>query len=209
MFKIDGKQACAVGKKQDPNMPTVWNTYIKTDSADETAEKVRQAGGNVMMEPFDVFDTGRMAVFADKEGAVFSVWQAGTSSGAEVFNTPGALSWNELTSKDASKAKPFYSAVFGWDSDDHDMGPMTYTEWKLNDKSIGGMIDMGDQLPAGVPAFWLPYFAVDDCDATVAKTEQIGGSIMRPPMDIPAGRFSILRDPEGAVFAVIKLASQT
>ena len=53
-----------------------WNTYVWVQSADETAAKVRDAGGRVLMEPFDVMQAGRMAVFADPEGAVFSVWQA-------------------------------------------------------------------------------------------------------------------------------------
>ena len=54
----------------------MWNTYIWVDDADETADKVRAAGGTVLIEPFDVMDAGRMAVFADPEGAVFCVWQA-------------------------------------------------------------------------------------------------------------------------------------
>ena len=53
-----------------------WNTYIWVDSADETAAKVRERAAASMMEPFDVMDAGRMAVFADPEGAVFCVWQA-------------------------------------------------------------------------------------------------------------------------------------
>ena len=207
-FKLDGKMVGAAMKKMDPNTPTVWTTYIKTENADQTADKVKQAGGNVMFEPMNVMEAGRMAVFTDSGGAVFSVWQPGRHAGGEIFNVPGALSWNELATRDTDGAKKFYSAVFGWEGEDHEMGPMTYTEWKLNGNSIGGMPRL-DDLPAGMPPFWAVYFAVADCDASVAKAEELGGKVMRPPMDIPAGRFAFLRDPQGGVFAVIALANQS
>jgi predicted enzyme related to lactoylglutathione lyase len=50
---------------------------------DEATSKVLDAGGKVLMEPFDVMDAGRMAVFADPEGAVFCVWQAKEHKGAQ------------------------------------------------------------------------------------------------------------------------------
>lgn len=204
IFNLNGKMVAAAMKKMDSNTPTVWTTYMKTDNADETAEKVKQAGGSVMFEPMDVMEAGRMAVFTDTSGAVFSVWQPRNHPGGEVFNVPGALSWNELTTRDADGAKKFYSTVFGWEAEDHEMGPMTYTEWKLNGNSISGMIEM---LPAEMPPFWAVYFAVADCDASVAKVEQLGGKVMRPPMDIPAGRFAFVSDPQGGMFAVIALAN--
>src|SRR5207302_4926214 len=76
-----------------------WNTYVWVESADQTASKVRDAGGQVLVEPFDVMDAGRMAVFADPEGAVFCVWQAKQHKGARVVNEAGSLNFNGLNTR--------------------------------------------------------------------------------------------------------------
>ena len=96
--------------------PAVWNTYIWVDNADETAAKVREAGGSVLMEPMDIFDSGRMAFFADPEGAEFGVWQPNQHRGASVVNEPGSLNFNGLHTRDLEGAKAFYGAVFGWEA---------------------------------------------------------------------------------------------
>ncbi len=92
----------------------MWNTYIAVESADETAAKVRDAGGGVVMEPFDVMDAGRMAVFTDPEGAAFCVWEAKENKGLEIVNEHGSLNFNGLNTRDADGAKAFYGSVFGW-----------------------------------------------------------------------------------------------
>src|SRR3954451_11461850 len=85
--RIRGGDAAAVGSVPEGAPPVAtWNTYIRVDSADETAEKVRAAGGNVVMEPFDVMDAGRMAVFTDPEGAMFCVWQPNKTKGLQIVN---------------------------------------------------------------------------------------------------------------------------
>jgi predicted enzyme related to lactoylglutathione lyase len=115
---------------------------------------------------------------------------------------------NALACRDIEAAKRFYGHVFGWGGNTQQMGPMTYTEWKLGDKSIGGMARMDENWPAEVPPHWMVYFSVDDCDAAVAKVAELGGTVSVPPLDIPPGRFSVVNDPHGAVFSVIKLAPQ-
>jgi predicted enzyme related to lactoylglutathione lyase len=87
------------------------------------------------------------------------------------------------------------------------MGGASYTEWKLGDKTIAGMMTMPDMVPAEVPAHWLVYFGVADTDATVAKATELGATTIVPPTDIPPGRFAVLTDPDGATFAVIKMQS--
>jgi uncharacterized protein len=75
--RLHGGAVAAVGSQPEGGPPTaVWNTYVWVESADEAASKVLDAGGRVVMDPFDVMDAGRMAVFADPEGAAFCVWQA-------------------------------------------------------------------------------------------------------------------------------------
>jgi hypothetical protein len=190
--------------------PTAWITYVSVEDADAAAASAKDAGGNVIAEPMEVLDLGKMAVFADPTGAVIGVWQPGTFAGAGLVNEPGAISWNELNTRDLAGAKSFYGAVFDWDFEDMEMeGAGTYTSIKLGDRSVGGVFDMAARgVPEEVPPHWQVYFAVEDTDATIAKTEQGGGSVMVAAVDIPAGRFAVLKDPQGASFAVIALSEE-
>ena len=92
------------------------------------------------------------------------------------------------------RAKAFYTEVFGWTPNDFDMGGMQYTEWRLGEKPVAGMMTMPDMVPAEVPAHWLVYFGTDDTDATVAMANKLGATTLVPPTDIPPGRFSVLMD---------------
>ena len=190
--------------------PPAWTTYVSVADADATSAAVKEAGGSVLAEPMDVMDLGRMAIFADPTGAVFGIWQPGSFPGAGLANESGSISWNELGTRDPGAAKAFYAKVFGWDSTDNDMGEMgTYTEWKLGEGSIGGMMDVSGRLPDEIPAHWMVYFAVDDADATVELAKERGGGVAFGPIDIPVGRFAILTDPHGAAFAAIELAQES
>jgi hypothetical protein len=194
-----------VMKLMQEGQPPAWSSYVSVEDADATIAAVEENGGSVVVEPMDVLDIGRMAFFADPTGAVCGVWQPRTFAGAGLVSEPGALSWNELGTRDIAAAKAFYAAVFGWGFEDHDMGEMgTYTEWKLGEASIGGMMDVSGRLPDAVPAHWLVYFAVENTDAAVEQVKSGGGSVSFGPIDIPAGRFAIVSDPFGAVFAVIQ-----
>jgi predicted enzyme related to lactoylglutathione lyase len=207
MFLQGGKQVCAAGPAMDPNAPEAWTTYVSVVDADATAAAVKDAGGTVLAGPFDVMDAGRMAVFMDDGGAVFSIWQPGAHPGAAIVNEPVSLSWTELASGDIEKSKVFYGRVFGWASETNQMGDMTYTEFKVAGRSIAGMLALGPMHPPGTPPHWLVYFAVADADATIARTVELGGKALSPAVDIPIGRFAALADARGAVFAVIKLAA--
>src|SRR4051794_40011446 len=206
MFTLRDKLVAGLGPLQGDGQPPAWTTYVSTDDADTVAARAGDAGGIVFMAPFDVMEAGRMAVIADSGGAVFGIWQPGEHRGAQLANEPGSFAWNELATRDIEGAKAFYRAVFGWEGVTSSMGPMEYTEWKLDGKTVGGGSPMGDMLPAEVPPHWATYFAVEDCDATLARVGELGGATVAEPMDIPAGRFAHVRDPQGAVFGVIAMA---
>jgi len=208
MLRSGGKQVAGVGPLMDPGQPSAWTTYVGVADASATTDKARAAGGTVLMEPMDVGDAGRMAILQDPTGAVVGLWQSGQHHGAEVFNQPGALTWNELSTRDVDGAKRFYSSVFGWDPHTHGEGGQAYTEWQLNGKSIGGMMETPAQVPAAVPPYWLSYFSVADCEATVETAKELGGQVMMPPTKIPQGTMSVLTDPNGATFAVIQAAQE-
>ncbi|HEY2766376.1 MAG TPA: VOC family protein [Pseudonocardiaceae bacterium] len=205
MAYLRDRPVAGLGPQQQPGRP-YWTTYVSVSDADAMAKGVRAAGGQVHLDPMDVLDAGRMAMFADSTGAPFAVWQPRAHTGAGLVNEPGAMCWNELATRDAPGAKSFYQAALGWTATDQEMGPVTYTEWKLGDRTIAGMMPMDDTWPPEVPAHWMVYFAVDDTDAAAARAEELGGTISVPPTDIPPGRFAVLNDPHGAVFSVIKLA---
>ena len=187
--RIRGGDVAAIGSISEGAPPiALWNTYVWVDSADDTAAKVRDAGGKVLMEPFDVMDAGRMAVFADPEGAVFCVWQAKRHKGARVVNEHGALNFNGLNTRDPEAAKTFYGAVFGWEhARPWTAAPRcgrcraTATTSSETTRAFASMVmDVGaperfidvvaainpitDDMPE-MPAHWSVTFAVDDADA--------------------------------------------
>jgi predicted enzyme related to lactoylglutathione lyase len=206
MLQRDGRNVAGLGPTQTEDQPAMWTTYVSTADAEGVAAKVRDAGGEVVLEPFDVLGAGRMAVLADPAGASISVWQPQTHHGADVVNEPGSLCWNELATRDIDEAKAFYRAVFGWEGDTNAYGDTSYTEWKLGGRTIGGMIAMNDEWPAEVPPQWMVYFAVEDVDAATRRVEELGGKVAVAPSDTPAGRFAVVNDPHGAVFSIIALA---
>jgi predicted enzyme related to lactoylglutathione lyase len=189
--------------------PSAWTTYISVENADKTVEVAQGAGATVFAGPMDVMDIGRMAVFADPTGAAVGIWQPKSFHGAQVANEAGSFCWNELNTRDLKAAKAFYTTVFGWTANEHDMEGMKYTEWMLGDKGVAGMMAMPEMVPAEVPAHWLVYFGVDDTDKTAAKATKLGASSIVPPTDIPPGRFSVLSDPDGAAFAIIKMSPES
>jgi predicted enzyme related to lactoylglutathione lyase len=202
-FTKAGKMVAGFGPQQNPG-PPVWAVYVSTEDVTDTAAKVEKAGGKVVVPPMDVMTAGRMAVFADPTGAIFSAWQAGEHRGAELLGETGAISWVELNTRDTAAAKKFYPAVFGWKEETHE-GEMTYTEFHLGEPSVAGMMDMPPQVPAEVPSHWLVYFGVDDVDASTDQAGKLGAEVLAGPMDIPGGgRFSVLRDPQGAPFGLYR-----
>jgi len=207
MFQQDGKSVAGLMSQMQEGQPTAWATYVSVADADETADKVRAAGGSVIVEPMDVMDIGRMAVFADPTGAVFGIWQPKAFTGADLVNEPGSLCWNEVHTRGVDADKAFYTAVFGWTPGrpSFEGAPESYTVWELAGRPVGGMMQMTDDMfPPDVPPHWSVCFAVADADATVAKARELGATVVAEPMDMPIGRFAGLIDPQGAWFTVMQ-----
>ena len=225
--RIRGGDVAAVGSIPEgaPQVAT-WNTYVWVDSADETAARVRDAGGNVLMEPFDIMDAGRMAVFADPEGAVFMVWQPKEHRGARIVNEHGSLNFNDLNTRDLEGAKAFYGAVFGWRTLEIPGGFLGWTLPGYGDHlsrdnpalreqvaEVGGpegfedvvasIVPVPDDQP-DTPAHWGVTFAVDDADAIAKAAVELGGRVIVPPLDAPWVRLTVITDPQGATFTASK-----
>ncbi|HEX6100847.1 MAG TPA: VOC family protein [Thermoanaerobaculia bacterium] len=202
IFQKEGKDVAAMYERT-PDMagvPPFWMSYIRVDDADAATEKAKSLGGTVHNGPMDVGSQGRMTVLADSQGAAFAIWQPGENQGIGIRDEDDSLCWNELWARDLDAAKQFYPALFGWGVKESP----EYTEWSVGADAVGGMIPT--HAPEPVPPFWLPYFAVADCDASVAQAQSAGAQVFAPPFDVPnVGRMAVLGDPQGAYFAVIKL----
>jgi uncharacterized protein len=230
MARLRGEDVAAVSLQPAGAPDTaVWNTYVWVEDADETAAKVRAAGGTVLREPGDVGDSGRMAVCADPAGAAFRVWQVNEHRGAAIVNEPGSLNFNDLHTRDLEGAKAFYGAVFGWEllplGEGFAWALAGYGDF-LERRSPGlrhGMADMGaperfedvvasvrpipDDQP-DVVAHWGVTFAVDDADAIAARAAELGGRLLVPPFDAPWVRMTTIGDPQGATFTASKFAPE-
>jgi uncharacterized protein len=222
MARLRGGDVAAIGSPPEgaPPMPA-WNTYVCVASADDTAAKVREAGGRVLAEPFDVFDAGRMATFADPEGAVFSIWQPGQMKGSQIVNEPGSVNFNGLHTRDVEAAKRFYGSVFGWGTlaiDGAELWTLPGYGDHLEERDPGlrarvaelgaepGFEDVvaavnpiGDD-QADVPAHWSVTFSTDDADVLAARAEELGGRVLISPMDVPWSRMTMIADPQGGTF---------
>jgi predicted enzyme related to lactoylglutathione lyase len=228
---LRNKDVAAIGSQQEGSPPQpYWATYVWVDSADDAAAKAKEAGGSVLVEPFDVMEAGRMAVLADPQGAPINAWEARRHRGAQLVNEPGTWNFSGLNTDDLDSARAFYGAVFGWQAEPIDMGDQGESNmWRLpgygdylEQRDPGLRSRMADQgappgfedtvawlmplngMPPETPPHWAVTFAVDDADAAAAKATELGGTVLAPPMDAPYVRFTVLSDPQGAVFTASK-----
>lgn len=212
MFRKDGKIVAGLGKLTEAGARSAWMIYYNVTDADATTQAVERAGGTVRLAPMDLDDWGRMAQYSDPLGGQFAVWQPGTNKGVELVDQPGSLSWTELYTSDATVAKEFYGAVFGWQFSDMQLpgGGGTYTlitpAGLPEERMQGGLMELPTEhlaLTNGRP-YWHPVFNVTDCDAAVAKVTENGGSVQMGPDDAEGvGRLAVCLDPSNADFVVL------
>lgn len=211
--RLEGKMVAGIYKLSQQmrgmGVPPHWGTYIEVDDVDAILKRVRQEGGTVVDGPTEAPDVGTIAIIQDPVGAFLRIWHSRPHHGGEIFNIPGAMTWNELCTKEPANAAAFYEKVFGVEPESMD-GATPYISLKVDGRAVAGILkataEMGD-----FPATWDVYFASDDVDATVEDAVAAGGTVLRGPFDIPgaSARMAVLQDPLGAVFEVIKMdASQ-
>lgn len=213
-IQVDGHDIGGLFDLDGPNTPPgtqpCIGVMVKVDSADATSAKANALGGKG--EPaFDIGDAGRMAVLYDPNGANIDVWEPKAMQGTDV--DPGAIgapSWFETMTTDVERARPFYSALFGWTPDGMPSAAGDYTTFKLGDGSyVGGLMAIPDALrgDGGLSPYWTAYFTVADADATAARAVELGGQLIVGPQDVPGvGRFAGLMSPQGVMFHVMAYA---
>ena len=224
-----GLDVAAISSPPPGSAPgATWNTYIWVERADDAAKRVRDAGGAVLAEPFDVMEAGRMATFADPGGAVFSVWEPKDHIGARLVNEPVSLNFNALHTPDAEAAKRFYGEVFGWGTLHLPGGGETWTLPGYGDHleertpglrkmvaELGGPAGFEDVVASIIPIAddgslprWSVQFSVADVDATAARARELGGSVVTPPFDAPWARLTVVADPQGAALTAAQFVPE-
>jgi uncharacterized protein len=207
MLRRDGKDVAALYELSDEmrsqGVPPHWACYITVGDADAAARRAGELGGTVAMEPFDVLDAGRMALVQDPQGAMFSVWQPARHIGAQLVNGVGALSWNDLVTPDPETAAGFYRDMFGWTTQAMEGAEPSYLVIRNGERANGGIFGTPPGME-GVPPYWTAYFGIADLDAGLGEVEQAGGSALTPAMEVPAGRFAAVQDPQGAAFSLVE-----
>lgn len=192
------------------DVPPGWTIYFAADDCDALAGAVRTAGGQVFMGPADIPGTGRFAVAADPQGAVFGLLEAAPmdpppaeGSGSWNQRKAGRGNWIELMSTDPAAGFAFYADLFGWKAEEAmDMGAAgTYQLFSHDGATIGGMMGLGD---APAPC-WLPYFGVDaPVTDVIAAITAAGGRVHAGPVEVPGPAYiAVAHDPLGAWFAVV------
>jgi predicted enzyme related to lactoylglutathione lyase len=205
---LRGKRVAGIGPNP-PGMPPLaaWTPYLSGTDADAHAAAIEDAGGQVVMGPLDVFEEGRMLLAMDPAGAMFGIWQAGRHAGSQLVNENAAPTWNELLTRDLDGAVRFYGAIFDYGFDELPESA-DYRLMTVNGRVVGGIWQLGDETSADTPSHWLSYFHLDDVDAGLARAEELGGQVVSEVRDSPYGRFARVRDPQGALFALIRGAIQ-
>jgi predicted enzyme related to lactoylglutathione lyase len=215
MLLLDDRLVCGLGPSMAPGGAAVWTTYVLVGDADEIVAAAPDAGGQVLMPAMDVLTSGRMAMLADPSGAVVGLWQPRDHQGADVFNEPGTVCWNELQARDLAACLPFYEEMFGWRWERTAAGGEDYFVAHLDakgsqaegvDTSVAGAMATPVGVPEDIPSLWSVYFSVADVEAAAGATQTGGGTVMMAPMDFDWGRFAVLADPQGGVFSVMQMA---
>ncbi|MFF9909337.1 VOC family protein [Streptomyces sp. NPDC013457] len=204
----DGKAVAAVVPPmpgQDDSQPTAWCLYFASPDVAATAEKIRNSGGTVIMEPMAVGEFGSMCLAQDPAGVIFGIWQPGVHEGFELEGETGSYAWAEVFTREPAKSDDFLTSVFGYNAKKMIDETMDYKVFDLGDEMpvLGRMTMTPEDFPPEVPSYIQVYFAVDNCDQAVDRAVKLGGQKVFGPMDSPFGRFAAILDPQGAAFAVI------
>lgn len=191
-FRSGGR--IVAGVQQSPSLDA-WIPHISVDDIEATAEAASALGATVI-ERVDVSGLARLVVVRDTEGAGFGLWQPSPAEGVECTDEVGSLWWIEVLSDDPPRAKQFYSSLFGWGTRETAFEPFeAYTVFERDGSQEAGVLPIGADW--GVAPHWNSIFAVDDCDATIRRACQLGGSAGFVHTVPKHGRVGSIIDPNG------------
>ena len=199
LFRRDGRLAAGIVRSDRAS----WNSYVAVDSADVMRDRAVSAGATIAVPPTDVGDQGRMMWIIDPHGAGLGVWEPGVHRGADAYNEPGFLTWNELRTNHHDDAVAFYGELFpAWSFHDQGIEGAQYSMIRLGDRLNAAVAPLGEHF-GDAPAHWAVWFTVDDAAADVARIEALGGSALGPVVETSYGPAARVADPFGTPFLII------
>jgi len=200
MIKVGEQTHGGFGPAQG-GAPPHWLAHVIVDDVDAAVGRVEAAGGRIVAPAMDIPEVGRMAVVADPQGAILSLF----APAGEAPASQGVFVWDELMTTDVESAKRFYAEVVGWESRNMDMGQgIIYTMFSSGGSDRAGGMTTPPQAE-GTPPNWMTYLGTDNVDATAEKAKSLGANIMMEPFDVPTvGRLAVLADPTGAAVGLFR-----
>lgn len=210
--RIDGLEVAGMmaPAPDAPDQPSMWTTFIRVDDIDAAVGRVSDAGGTIAAAPFEIPGGARVAVAADRTGAMFALIGGGPEpDGAYYSDRPGGVCWVELMTSSVDDAADFYRQVFGWESETTFAGPIPYTTCRLGTKEVAGIIGRPDNVPPEAPDAWSVYFTVGDCAHAEKRAAELGGAVLLPTMPTPMGPFAVVADPMGAAFQIMQITEMS
>jgi uncharacterized protein len=199
-FTLDGRAVAALhemGEQERASMQPRWGSFVSVQDVGALVARARELEAEVLADPFDVLEAGRMAPLRDPTGATVNLWQPGVRAGAGRVNDLGCMVWNELATPDPERARAFYAELLGWTTETDMTG---YAVIKRGDAVNGGIRPVQDDEPPN----WLVYFRAGSCDEAVAAVREAGGTVAAEPMAVTVGRIAVVADPQGAPFALFE-----
>jgi len=200
-FSKDGKLVAGIMPIMQAGMPPAWSVYVCSDDAEKTTAKVIEAGGTVVAPPMAVAELGVMAVYTAPDGAFFGIWEPKAHLGSERVDEEGCPSWIENSTRDQAAVLPFYEKVFGWGA----RVQPGYTEFQHGGTSVAGCMDMPEMVPDFVPSYWMPYFRAEDPKAKGQEAVSLGATFVVEFAEMENVAFSIVTDPHGSMFGLLKV----
>jgi uncharacterized protein len=210
LFQLHGQDVIAMRRTSGPQRLL---GFVNVASVDTVAAQAQTLGGRIETPPFDTPGIARTAVVADREQALFGVWESRGHGGAAVQDRTATMSWLERLSFDPGDARDYYSSLFGWN--------VTFTHryakpgatgegltiFRIDQSGVGSMFK--GERDWGIPPRWTVYFAIDDWNETIRRVDKGGGELVFWH-DVPnAGRIGVVNDSAGAAFIVMRpLATQ-
>lgn len=206
MFRRDDEVVAGLyGQSEDQRaakVPPAWTSFVTVGSADETAARAKELGGEVVTEAFDVLHAGRVAGLRDPTGALVAAWEPYDFAGAGRVNEPGCLCWNDLVTPNAAVAERFYEALFSWTVEEPPGGG-GYRIIRNGERTNGGIMPTS-LIGMDVPPHWLAYFNAGVLETALRRVREGGGKVVAGPVQLPAGRIALATDPLGAAFALFE-----
>lgn len=184
-----------------------WLCYVTVDDIDLACTTAARVGGEVIEPPTDIPGVGRFAIVSDAVRALVAPiqWDAPPPERDPGPPAPGTFCWNELLTLAPKRAADFYAELCRWTRRELDLGGER-SYWifvRGGERDAAGMM----KTPPGLETrpIWVPYIATADVDGSVDLARDLGATILAEPADIPdIGRFAVLSDPAGAMFAMFR-----